>query len=110
MIRNEKEKNLYFRFKSTVSIFSIIIIIIKLLGNVSAAGYYRLIAFDFEARALGLMLDFLDENSWEIDEVDKRLTYESLQEFMPPSVFDLIFHKYTEPSEKKNANGETLWR
>ncbi|XP_043274773.1 sister chromatid cohesion protein DCC1 [Venturia canescens] len=73
-------------------------------------GYFRLVAFDFEARAFGLMLDILEENSWEIDEVDKEITYESLQEFMPRSVFDLIFHKYTEPGEKKNAKGETLWR
>lgn len=73
-------------------------------------GYYRLISFEFEARALPLMLDLIDENSWPLDEIDKEVSYESLREIIPKPIFDLLFQKYTEPSDKTNKDGAQLYK
>lgn len=71
-------------------------------------GYYRMVSFEFEARALTLMLDFVEENSWNPNEVDKDYTYNELSTFIPKSVFDLIFHKYTDPSGHMSS-GDQLY-
>ncbi|XP_012286006.1 sister chromatid cohesion protein DCC1 [Orussus abietinus] len=73
-------------------------------------GYMRLISFEYEARALSFILDYVGENSWEFDEVDREDTYESLKELIPKTVFDVIFKKYTEPSIKTKKDGTSLYR
>ncbi|XP_043529668.1 sister chromatid cohesion protein DCC1 isoform X2 [Frieseomelitta varia] len=73
-------------------------------------GYFRLISFEFEARSLTLMLDLFEENSWEIDEVDKEITYEFLKELIYKPVFNILFTKYTEISEKSKKDGTPLYR
>ncbi|XP_031829296.1 sister chromatid cohesion protein DCC1 [Nomia melanderi] len=73
-------------------------------------GYFRIISFEFEIRSLTLMLDLFEENSWEIDEVDKEITYESIKELLPECVFDIIFAKYTEVSDKLKPDGTPLYR
>ncbi|XP_014212032.1 sister chromatid cohesion protein DCC1 [Copidosoma floridanum] len=72
-------------------------------------GYYRLISFEFEARALGFMLDLIEENSWELDEIDKDASYESLDEIIPKPVFEVLFKKYAEPTKTKE-DGTQLYR
>lgn len=56
------------------------------------------------------MLDLFEENSWEIDEVDKEITYEFLKEFIYKSVFNSLFTKYTEISEKLRKDGTPLYK
>ncbi|KAK1126333.1 hypothetical protein K0M31_004960 [Melipona bicolor] len=73
-------------------------------------GYFRLISFEFEARSLALMLDLFEENSWEIDEIDKEITYEFLKELIYKPVFNILFTKYTEISEKSKKDGTSLYR
>jgi hypothetical protein len=85
-------------------------LIVSIICYKNYIGYYRLIAFEFEARALPLMLDLIEENSWEIDEIDKQISYESLKEIIPKAVFDVLFNKYTEPSTKTTENGTQLFR
>lgn len=54
------------------------------------------------------MLDFMEENSWQPDEIDAEETYEALKELIPKSVFDLIIAKYTAKSSKseiQESNG-----
>lgn len=74
------------------------------------AGYYRLVSFDFEARAIPLMTDLMEENSWQLDEIDKEESFESLKEIIPEPVFNLLFQKYAEPSEKRKKNGGQLYK
>ncbi|XP_011173610.2 sister chromatid cohesion protein DCC1 [Solenopsis invicta] len=71
-------------------------------------GYLRLVSFDVEARSLNLMLDYFEEQSWELDEVDKEKTYESLKELIHKPVFDVIFERYTEVSTK-TKDGSPLY-
>ncbi|KAL7299430.1 hypothetical protein TKK_0007673 [Trichogramma kaykai] len=73
-------------------------------------GYFRLISFEFEARAVPLMLDLLEANSWEIDEVDKEESYDSLKEIIPKPVFECLFAKYASPSDKTKKDGTKLYK
>ncbi|CAK9830357.1 Sister chromatid cohesion protein DCC1 [Anthophora retusa] len=77
---------------------------------VTIDGYFRLISFEYEIRSLTLMLDLFDENSWELDEVDKEITYESLKEFVIKPIFDILFRKYAEISVKSKTDGTPLYR
>ena len=56
------------------------------------------------------MLDILEENSWALNEVDKEFTYESLKEFIFKSIFDAIFARYAQVSEKSKKDGTLLYR
>ncbi|KAJ8673205.1 hypothetical protein QAD02_004467 [Eretmocerus hayati] len=72
-------------------------------------GFYRLIAFEFEARALPLMLDLIEENSWEVDGIDKEISCESLEDIIPEPIFDILFKKYSRPSTKVKEDGTQLY-
>lgn len=61
-------------------------------------GYYRLIAFEFEVKAVGWMIDIVEEESWKIDEINKQALYSFLKDVVPHSVFEVIFQKYMIPS------------
>lgn len=74
------------------------------------SGYLRLISFEYKARALTLMLDLIDENSWELDEIDKEESYDSLRDLVPEEVFDGIFSKYTVLSGRTSKDGTPLYR
>lgn len=56
------------------------------------------------------MLDLFEENSWDIDEVDKEVTYNNLREFISKPIFDTLFRKYTDISEKRKEDGTKLYR
>mgnify|MGYP004597687963 CR=1 FL=1 len=56
------------------------------------------------------MLDLFEENSWEIDEVDKEITYEFLKELIYKPIFNILFTKYTEISKKSKKDGSPLYR
>ncbi|XP_057336272.1 sister chromatid cohesion protein DCC1 [Microplitis mediator] len=66
----------------------------------SLDGYYRLISFEFETKALTMMLDFMEENSWKINKINKEETYEALKDLIPKPIFEIIFNKYA----NKNSN------
>ncbi|VVC93441.1 unnamed protein product [Leptidea sinapis] len=59
-------------------------------------GYYRLLDFDFEFRVLSYMLDLIEENSWELDNISKEITMESLKDLVPKSILESMFGFYTE--------------
>ncbi|XP_017877967.1 sister chromatid cohesion protein DCC1 isoform X2 [Ceratina calcarata] len=77
---------------------------------VNIDGYFRLISFEFKVRCVTLMLDLFEEFSWEIDEVDRELTYDHLKDFIPKPVFDTLFKKYTNTSDKSKEDGTRLHR
>ncbi|XP_076672058.1 sister chromatid cohesion protein DCC1 isoform X1 [Andrena cerasifolii] len=83
---------------------------LKNYSIVNIDGYFRLISFESEIQSLTLMLDLFDENCWELDEVNKEDTLESIKEFLPTAVFDILFAKYTEVSDKSKENGSPLYR
>lgn len=60
----------------------------------------RMLDNEYEYRILTLMLALIGENSWELDEIDKAATIESLDGIIPYEVVDGIFDVYTERSER----------
>ena len=77
---------------------------------VNIDGYFRLISFESEVHSLTLMLDLFDENCWELDEVNKEDTLESIKGFLPTPVIEILFAKYTEVSDKSKGNRTPLYR
>ncbi|XP_012253464.2 sister chromatid cohesion protein DCC1 [Athalia rosae] len=73
-------------------------------------GFLRRLTFEYETRALTMMLDLIEENSWEPDEIDKEMSFDLLAEFIPHSVFEVLFHAYAEPSGKSKNDGQPLFR
>ena len=65
-------------------------------------------SFEYEARAVTQMLDFLVENSWEINQVDREASLEALKDLIPEPVFNTLFEKYAEPNEMSTESGSTL--
>lgn len=73
-------------------------------------GHYRMVSFEYEARALTDMLEFVDDSSMKSDEIDKEASIDALHELIPEAVFNALFEKYAEPSGKFKDSGETLYR
>ncbi|KAG5896288.1 hypothetical protein JTB14_008845 [Gonioctena quinquepunctata] len=62
-------------------------------------GKVRLLDFEYHFRALNYMLKLIDENSWQLDEVDLDETIESLGDLVPREVVCGLFDKYAEESK-----------
>ncbi|KAK2577012.1 hypothetical protein KPH14_011974 [Odynerus spinipes] len=77
---------------------------------VTIDGYLRLVSFEAEARYVTYMLDLFNDYSWEIDEVDKETTCDSLKELIPESLFQALFDRYTILSEKVKEDSTPLYR
>lgn len=56
------------------------------------------------------MLDLFNDYSWEVDEVDKEITYDSLKELIAEPIFKALFEKYTSLSEKVKEDGSPFYR
>lgn len=59
----------------------------------------RIIDFEYHFRVLSYMLDLIQENSWELNEIDKNETIASLEDIVPKLILEKLFNLYTEPSE-----------
>lgn len=73
-------------------------------------GFLRLISFEAEVRYVTYMLDLFNDYSWEVDEVDKEVTYDSLKELIAEPIFNALFEKYTSLSEKVKEDGSPFYR
>ncbi|KAK9892257.1 hypothetical protein WA026_019058 [Henosepilachna vigintioctopunctata] len=67
----------------------------------------RLLHFEYHFRVLSYMLKLIDENSWDLDEIDFEITVESLQDIIPNEVLVSIFDKYA--VESKVIDGKQLY-
>lgn len=68
----------------------------------------RLLDFEYHFRILSYMLKLIDENSWELDQIDFDETIEALQDLASREVVCKLFEKYTE--ESKVIDGVQLYR
>lgn len=56
------------------------------------------------------MLDLIEENDWNLDEIDKEESYQLLSDLIPKPVFELLFTKYTELSSKSKKDQTPLYK
>lgn len=59
----------------------------------------RLLEFEYHFRVLSLMLKLIEENSWDLDEINYEETVEALQDLVPVEIINCLFDKYTEHSK-----------
>ncbi|CAG9824485.1 unnamed protein product [Phaedon cochleariae] len=59
----------------------------------------RLLDLEYHFRVLSLMLKLVEENSWQLDEIDFDETIEALKDLAPREVISSLFDKYTEESK-----------
>lgn len=82
------------------------------LNNIDAFvinGIWRVLEFQYQFRVLSIFLNWLDENGWEIDEIEYTKTARTLDELIPIPVLNHLFQIYTCPSDKLPINsGERL--
>lgn len=69
------------------------------LHVVTIDNYVRLLDFEYHFRVLSYMLKIIEENSWNLDEIDYDITIESLNEIVPTVVLDCLFNLYTKESK-----------
>lgn len=78
------------------------------MNVITIDGRVRLLDFEYHFRVLSYMLKLIDENSWQLDEIDYEETIEALKEVVPREIISNLFDKYTE--ESKIIDGLQLYR
>lgn len=68
----------------------------------------RLLDFEYHFRVLSYMLKLIDENSWELDEIDYEETIEALKDLVAREIVSNLLDKYTE--ESKIIDGLQLYK
>lgn len=81
---------------------------LKSMNVITLDNKVRLLDFEYHFRMLSYMLKLIDENSWELDQIDFDETIEALTDLAPREVIQTLFEKYTE--ESKIIDGIQLYR
>nr|CAH7714851.1 unnamed protein product [Callosobruchus chinensis] len=59
----------------------------------------RLLDFEYHFKVLSYMLKLIDENSWQLDEIDYQETVDALKDLVPKEILTGLFETYTEESQ-----------
>ncbi|CAH1365882.1 sister chromatid cohesion protein DCC1 isoform X1 [Tenebrio molitor] len=81
--------------------------ILRTLNVVTIKSKIRLLDVEYHFRALSYMLKLIEENSWNLDEIDYEETLTSLKDIVPEEILISLFDKYTE--ESKIVDGLQLY-
>nr|XP_023026569.1 sister chromatid cohesion protein DCC1 [Leptinotarsa decemlineata] len=69
------------------------------MNVIELEGKIRLLDFSYQFRVLSYMFKLIEENSWQLDEIDFDETVESLTDLVPREVVCGLFDKYAEESK-----------
>ena len=75
---------------------------------VTINGYLRLLDFSYHYRVLNLMLQLINENSWDLDEIHFEETLSTLSNLVPREILCGVFDIYAE--ESKVIDGTQLYQ
>ncbi len=70
--------------------------LISKLRAMKIEGYMRLLDYSLEFRIVTLMTGLIDENSWQLDEIDREETVDAVSTIFPREVCEAVFDYYTE--------------
>ncbi|XP_021914088.1 sister chromatid cohesion protein DCC1 isoform X2 [Zootermopsis nevadensis] len=73
-------------------------------------GAWRFLEHEYHFRVLSYILNFVDENSWPINQVNKTETLQSLAALVPMDILDQCFSWYAEETVAASKEGEPLYR
>lgn len=59
------------------------------------AGYWRILEFEYECRALSFLLNLIDEQSWSYNTIPMDETQKILKELLPPVILQHIIDQYS---------------
>jgi sister chromatid cohesion protein DCC1 len=71
--------------------------LINKIRGIKINGHMRLLDYAYEFRVVTLMTSMLNENSWELDEVDRKETIEALDGLVPVEICEAVFDYYSIP-------------
>lgn len=60
--------------------------------------FMRVLDYTYEYRVVASMLALINENSWRLDEIDREVTIDALEGFIPREISKNIFKFYAEPT------------
>ncbi|KAG8224558.1 hypothetical protein J437_LFUL002162, partial [Ladona fulva] len=69
-------------------------------------GYWRFLEFDYNFRVLTYILNVVEENSWPLNQVHKKVTLDSLSDLVPLEIVDQCFEYYCEPTGNSADDGK----
>jgi sister chromatid cohesion protein DCC1 len=69
-------------------------------------GAWRFLEHEYHFRVLSYILNFVDENSWPIDQVNKTETLQALAALVPLDVLEQCFSWFTEQTVVANKDGQ----
>ncbi|KRT80975.1 hypothetical protein AMK59_5036 [Oryctes borbonicus] len=81
---------------------------LKALNAITISNKLRILDFEYHFRVLSYMLKLIDENSWQLDEIDYEETMNALNELIPTNILNNLFDLYLE--ESKVIDGLQLYR
>ncbi|XP_055372434.1 sister chromatid cohesion protein DCC1 [Condylostylus longicornis] len=61
-------------------------------------GYMRVLDYEYEYRIINIMLGLINENSWQLNEIDREVSIEALQGIAPHDIVEGLFDLYTTSS------------
>lgn len=73
--------------------------LIKKIRGIKIDSYMRILDYAYEFRVVTLMTSMINENSWELDEVDRKETIEALDGIVPMEICEAVFDYYSTPTE-----------
>lgn len=74
---------------------------LNLLRAIPIGRHIRAFSVEYEHRVVSIMLGLIDENSWDLDEIDRDITITSLAGIVPEEIAEGLLDIYTEPSASK---------
>lgn len=83
-------------------------VVLKAMNTIYINGKIRILDFEYHFRVLSYMLKLIDENSWQLDEVEYEETINALCDIVPTNVLNNLFDLYTE--ESKIIDGLQLYK
>lgn len=67
---------------------------LKSMRAIQVGTHYRVLSTEYEYNVVSLMVALIEENSWQLDEVNREETFESLKEIVPLEILSGIFEIY----------------
>ena len=72
------------------------------------SGYWRYLEHEYHFRILSHILNYVEENSWPLDEVKRMETLQALATLVPVDILEQCFLWYTEKTEKIDEYGKYI--
>ncbi|KAL5242866.1 hypothetical protein ACI65C_010276 [Semiaphis heraclei] len=77
---------------------------LKEMGTFQIDGYWRILDFEYECRAVSFLLNLIDEQSWSYNAIPMDETLNILGELLPPVILQHIIDQYSTWCESSNLS------